>query len=88
MLSTDCPPVRYSVSQDDYDHEVGRRLRIFMDGVEQREVVEYDCEAGTVLRNALDEDGKPQLNTKRDEVLRETVRGTVTVEYLDDPGEG
>lgn len=73
------PPVRYSVGQDDFDPDVGRRLRILVDGVEQREVVEYDCEAGAVLKNKLGDDRRPQLNEKRDEILRETVTGNVTV---------
>lgn len=69
------------MSQDDFDYEIGSRLRILLDGVEQRQAVEYDCEAGTVLRYVLSEDGHVQLNTKRDEALRETVHGVVTVEW-------
>jgi hypothetical protein len=78
---TEAPPIRYSVGQDDFDPDIGRRLRICVDGVEQVEVVEYDCAAGTVLRNALDAEGKAQANASKTEVLRETVHGTVTVEW-------
>jgi hypothetical protein len=76
------PPARYSVGQLDFDPEIGRRLRIFCDGVLMDKVVEYDCDAGTVLRCKLDDKGQLQLNAKRDEVLREIVRGAVTVELV------
>lgn len=84
MLATDAPPVRYSVGQEDFDPEIGRRLRIFVDGVEQQEVVEYDCEAGTVLKNKLNDEGRAQPDpTDRNRVWRETVKGAVTVEWRD-----
>ena len=83
MSVTDNPPARYSVRQPDFSYEVARRLRIFVDGVEMKEVVEHDCEAGTVLRNKLNDEGRAQLNDAGDEVLRETVRGNVTVEWSD-----
>lgn len=84
MSVIDRPLIRYSVSQPDYTVEVGARLRIFVDGVEQEQVVEYDCEAGTVLKNTTGQDGRPMLNAKRDAILRETVRGVVTVEWKPD----
>jgi hypothetical protein len=77
----DSPPVSYSVRRNDFDPEIGRRLRIFCDGVLLNDVVEYDCDAGTVLRNKLGEDGQPVLNAKRDAIIRETMRGVVTVEW-------
>jgi hypothetical protein len=77
------PPRAYSIGQPDFNPEIGRRLRICVDGIEQREVVEYDCDAGTVLKNKLGHDGRPMLNDARDAVARETVRGTVTVEWKD-----
>lgn len=77
------PPIRYSVGQPDYDQEIGRRLRIMVDGVEMKEVIEYDCEAGLIVRFKLGEDGRPMLNAKRDEIVRETVHGIVTVEWKD-----
>lgn len=81
METNEAPPVRYSTSQCDFDWAVGGRLLIRVDGAEQKEVVEYDCEAGTVLRNKLDDDGNPQLDAKRGDILREAVRGNVTVEW-------
>lgn len=78
----EAPPVRYSVSQPDFDYEIGARLLVRLDGIEQKQVVAYDCEAGTVLRNKLDEQGRAQVNPdKRDEVWRETMTGNVTVEW-------
>lgn len=83
MTVLDAPPIRYSVGQNDFDPEIGRRLRIYVDGAEQKQVIEYDCEAGTVVRFALDADGSVRLNAKRDDALRETVKGAVTVEWAD-----
>lgn len=83
MDADTAPPRAYSVHQPDFDFEIGRRLRVLVDGVEQREVVEYDCDAGTVLKNKLGENGRPMLNAKRDEIMRETVRGNVSVEWND-----
>lgn len=83
MDAETAPPRAYSIGQADFDPEIGRRLRISVDGVEQKEVVEYDCDAGTVLKNKLGADGRPMLNDERDDVLRETVRGLVTVEWKD-----
>lgn len=86
MLATDRPPVRYGVSFADTDRNwenIAPRIRVFCDGVLMDEVVEYDCEAGTVLKIKMGDDGQPMLNDKRDEILRETVRGNVTVEWED-----
>jgi hypothetical protein len=79
--SLTAPPASYSIGQPDYDPEVGRNLCVRVDGADQSNVVEYDCVAGTVVRNKLDEHGRPQLNARRDHVLRETVRGKVTVSW-------
>ena len=46
----DLPPVRYGIGQPGYDHTVGQRLIIRLDGVEQNLVRSYDCEAGAVTR--------------------------------------
>jgi hypothetical protein len=83
MLKIEHPPLRYSVSQKDFDYEVGRRLRVMVDGVEQQQVIEYDCGAGTVVKNKLDEHGRLMLNAARDDRMCETVTGTVTVEWRD-----
>jgi hypothetical protein len=78
------PPRRYSVDSYNAPIFLGPRLRIFVDGIEQREVVSYDCDAGTVLRNKLDAEGRAQINPNEpDQVWRETVRGDVTVEWKD-----
>lgn len=77
------PPARYSVTQADFDPEIGRRLLIRLDGVEQHMVVEYDCEEGWVLRNKPDENGKAQLAPNKREVWKETVTGHVTAEWRD-----
>jgi hypothetical protein len=79
------PPRRYSVDAYDAPNFLGPRLSIFLNGVEQKDVVAYDCGAGTVLRNKLDAEGRAQIDpSKPGEVWRETVCGTVTVEWKDD----
>ena len=88
-MFTEAPPAKLSV--DDLDKrdspvtwEEAQRIRGMLDGVEQHQVVEYDCEAGTILRNKLDDEGRTQINpANRDEVWRETVTGNVTVEWKD-----
>lgn len=77
------PPRRYSIESWNAPEFLGPRLRIFLDGVEQKEVVEYDCDKGIVLKNKLGADGQTMLNAKRDEIVRETVTGNVTVEWRD-----
>lgn len=78
------PPVRYSVSMPHFDPEVGRRLMIKLDGVEQDKVIGYDAENGLLIRYVCDDGGDYKLNEARDDVLRETVEGTVTVEWKPD----
>jgi hypothetical protein len=83
LLLTDAilPPRKFSVEQRIASPDFGPRLNIFLDGVEQRKVIAYDCDAGTVKRFKLDRDGKIMLNEKRDEALTEIVSGIVTVEW-------
>jgi len=54
-------------------------LVVRLDGVEQQQVVAYDIEAGTVLRNKLALNGN--VFKEGDEIARETVTGVVTVEF-------
>lgn len=75
------PPRQYSIGRPDYDPEAGRRLAIYVDGAEQQHVIAYDCQAGTVLKNKTDADGRVILNDAKDEVVRETVRGDVIVKW-------
>ena len=82
MDAATAPPRAYSIGQPDFNPDIGRRLRICVDGVEQREVVEYDCDAGTVLKNRLNSEGRAQVDpNNREQVWRETVRGNVTAEW-------
>ena len=80
-VSTDAPPVRYSVHQRDFDYQTGKRLRVFLDGVEMNEVIEYDCEAGTLLKNRLGPDQRPVWNSNRDDIERDALSGVVTVDW-------
>jgi len=77
------PPRRYSIDYYDAPNFLGPRLRIRLNGVEQRQVIEYDCDAGLVVKDKLDEDGNIILNPTRDEIVRETLHGKVTVEFLE-----
>lgn len=75
------PPARYSIGQDDFDPEIGRRVLIRLDGIEQRQVVEYDCAQGEVVSNKVDDKGIVQIDGEG--VARETLHGNVTVEWND-----
>lgn len=55
-------------------------LRVFLDGVEQLGVVEYDVPAGRVVRHARSDTGRPIINSDRSGLVTEEVRGVVTVE--------
>lgn len=72
-------PVRGSVFDDDFDHELGRRLVISLDGAVQKQVVAYDIEAGSITRNKLNDAGEAYVDPVLEEVAKETVHGTVTV---------
>lgn len=72
-------PTRYSVFDEDFDWDLGHRLVISLDGIVQDQVVAYDIEAGTVLKNKLNEAGEVYLDPVLEEVAKETVHGTVTV---------
>jgi hypothetical protein len=57
-------------------------VKVFLDGVEQRKVITADEEEGTVLRYVLDAQGGAQLDPKNpEEAWRETVRGSVRIEF-------
>ena len=73
-------PRRLSVHDKDFDFEQAKHWVIRLDGVEQRKVVSFDMDAGEMTRLVTDENGNPQLNESKDEVLTETVHGQVTVE--------
>lgn len=80
------PPVRLSVADlGRADAPIGwadaTRIRVCLDGVEQREVVAYDCEAGTVERLMRDKLGEHMLTPDRQRIAVEIVKGTVTAEF-------
>lgn len=52
-------------------------LNIFVDGVEQRNVVSYDCNAGLLKRLQVSESGR--FIVEGNQVLLETISGTVEV---------
>lgn len=79
-------PVRYSIEQDDYNHSIGRRLVISLDGEEQRAVVAYDSEGGWVDRYVLDTDGQAQVDPQNaEQVWMVRAFGTVVVTLTPPP---
>ena len=75
------PPTRLSVDDEDYDHDIGLRIRVMLDGEEANEVVAYDIERGIVTTYAKDEEG--QLLIENEEYVLEDRHGDVTVEWRD-----
>lgn len=58
-----------------------RPLTIFLDGVEQTEVVTADDVEGIVVKLRRDERGEYVLNAKRDAVETEELRGRVEIRF-------
>src|SRR5262245_53000649 len=83
MTAADQPPRRNSVEEAELNggRSVAFRTEILLDGVVQVGVLAYDCDAGTLTREVRDASGQLQLNEARDEFLRETVVGEVTVRW-------
>lgn len=65
---------------DDSPPLVGRGAHIFLDGEELRDVRAFDTEAGWVAVLVLNEKGQAQVDASGNEVLEETLHGTVTIE--------
>ena len=60
-------------------HPLARHLRIFVNGIKQSMVFEYDVDAGWVKRYETAPDGQCVLRHDRAEFAIETVRGVVEV---------
>lgn len=75
------PPRAYDVGQPDFDPAIGQRLEILLEGNVVTQVLAYDCDKGTVTRNATDEQGNIRVNAARDAIETETLTGTVEVRF-------
>lgn len=71
------PPRKWSVTDDDFDPMVARRIRFTLDGEEVTEVTEYDCDAGTITRLKRNEAGELFLINDKTEIAEETLTGAV-----------
>lgn len=58
----------------------GRRVRVFLDGIEINEVITADSKLGIVERYKSDAAGKPVISG--DEAARETLTGEVRIEII------
>ncbi|WP_395391582.1 hypothetical protein WBP07_12960 [Novosphingobium sp. BL-8A] len=73
-------PSRYSVDQEDFDPDLGQRLVIALDGIDQYgRVHSYDIEAGTVTRCKRDDSGQAYVGPGTDDIAMETIHGVVSV---------
>ena len=65
-------------------HHYGNRtnvvLRVFLDDVEQRDVVECHTDEGWLVRLVRGQDGNLVLNATRDAIVTERLTGSVRVE--------
>lgn len=57
-----------------------RRCRVFLGGVEMRDVIECDTDEGWLIKFQIGPDGKPVLSSNRAHILRERLTGSVRVE--------
>ncbi|MHA0333674.1 hypothetical protein [Sphingomonas aquatilis] len=71
-------PCRLSVRSADYDHVLGSSLTVRVDGVEQRNVISYDVDAG-VVRRYREVAGHYVFDPDTEDAVEEDVHGTVTV---------
>ena len=60
-------------------HPLARHLRIFVNGIKQDKVFEFDCDAGWVKRYETAPDGQCVLRRDRAAFATETVHGLVEV---------
>lgn len=75
--------VRLSVDDEDFNPEVGRRARIYLDGKLIEKVRTADEEQGFVVRCVLDENGRVQVNpNNRDEIWVERLDGRVQIRMV------
>lgn len=56
------------------------RVRIFLDGVEQKNCTEADDDEGYVIRYAIDENGRFKADARFDPIL-EKVEGDVLIQF-------
>lgn len=54
-------------------------LQIYVDGVLVPRCVTVDEEEGIAIRAVFDDKGKPVFNERRDEIVKETLRGDVRI---------
>lgn len=78
---TDLPPTRSSVNDPGIDWDIAARTEVRLNGAAQNRVIEYDCEAGFLVRIVVDEKDDLVLNETGDEVATEIVHGAVTVAW-------
>lgn len=76
--SASCIPCRLSVRSADYGHDLGASLTIRVDGVEQRNVISYDVDAG-VVRRYREVAGHYVFDPDTEDAVEEDIRGIVTV---------
>lgn len=81
-------PVRYSSAEDcarPFGQQIGRNLKITIDGRLARRVVSYDIERGEIMRTVIDRRGYPLRDPRKpDDFMLQTVRGKVEVEWIED----
>lgn len=61
----------------------GKRVRVFLDGVEQKDAVTADPGLGIVKRAVVTENGNIAINKATGEIFYETVSGDVRVEVFE-----
>lgn len=58
----------------------GKPVKVFLDGVEQKECVTADETQGFIVRHIITEKGNAAFNPATGEVLQETIKGAVRIE--------
>lgn len=73
------PPRHLSIDDPHYDPALGQNIEVWLDGYEQKRVLAYDCEAGSITRQKVM--GFGEIVVEGGEVAKETVVGDVRVRW-------
>jgi hypothetical protein len=75
------PPQKLAVGDTGW-RRIGPQLRVFLNDVKVQRCTAYDCDAGTVTRHRLDDEGRIYIDPATQKVAVETVTGTVEVRWI------
>lgn len=73
-------PHAYSVRQEDFDPDLGKKLMVRLNNEPVTKCIAYDMDKGFVIRYKTDKDGRIILSEDKESAEEEILYGEVTVE--------